>query len=100
MGSEMCIRDRSNFIRIETGYIEGDKITSFYDPMIAKIITFAQDRDEAIQKMRSALEECQIDGISTNLTLLKSILKDPLFEEAKVNTTYLEQNKATLLGSI
>ncbi|MEC7806381.1 MAG: hypothetical protein VYD75_04650, partial [Pseudomonadota bacterium] len=90
----------SNFIRIETGYIEGDKITSFYDPMIAKIITFAQDRDEAIQKMRSALEECQIDGISTNLTLLKSILKDPLFEEAKVNTTYLEQNKATLLSSI
>ena len=90
----------SNFIRIETGYIEGDKITSFYDPMIAKIITFAQDRDEAIQKMRSALEECQIDGISTNLSLLKSILKDPLFEEAKVNTTYLEQNKATLLSSI
>ena len=68
--------------------------------MIAKIITFAQDRDEAIQKMRSALEECQIDGISTNLTLLKSILKDPLFEEAKVNTTYLERNKATLLSSI
>ncbi|MEC9101749.1 MAG: hypothetical protein VX491_10925 [Pseudomonadota bacterium] len=91
---------QSNFIRIETGYIEGDKITSFYDPMIAKIITFAQDRDEAIQKMRSALEECQIDGISTNLALLKSILKDPLFEEAKVNTTYLEQNKATLLSSI
>jgi len=90
----------SNFIRIETGYIEGDKITPFYDPMIAKIITFAQDRDEAIQKMRSVLEECQIDGISTNLTLLKNILKDPLFEKAKVNTTYLEQNKATLLGSI
>ena len=68
--------------------------------MIAKLITFAQDRDEAIQKMRSVLEECQIDGISTNLTLLKNILKDPLFEKAKVNTTYLEQNKATLLSSI
>ena len=76
------------------------RITPFYDPMIAKLITFAQDRDEAIQKMRSVLEECQIDGISTNLTLLKNILKDPLFEKAKVNTTYLEQNKATLLSSI
>ena len=86
----------SDTIRIETGYIEGDTITPFYDPMIAKVISFGEDRNRAIQKMLSALKECQIEGIATNLTLLENILRDPAFKKARVNTTYLEKNIATL----
>ena len=87
---------QSDTIRIETGYIEGDTITPFYDPMIAKVISFGEDRNCAIQKMLSALKECQIEGIATNLTLLKTILRDPAFKKARANTTYLEKNIATL----
>ena len=66
--------------------------------MIAKIITFGGDRSHAIQKMLSALEQCQIEEVATNLSLLIAILKDPAFKEARANTTYLEQNIATLVG--
>ena len=88
----------SDAIRIEASYTEGDTITPFYDPMIAKIISFGEDRMHAIQKMLSALEQCQIEDVATNLALLKAILKDPAFKDARVNTTYLEQNITTLMG--
>ena len=88
----------SDAIRIEASYTEGDTITPFYDPMIAKIISFGEDRRHAIQKMLSALEQCQIEDVATNLALLKAILKDPAFKDARVNTTYLEQNITTLMG--
>ena len=88
----------SDAIRIEASYTEGDTITPFYDPMIAKIITLGGDRSHAIQKMLSALEQCQIEDVATNLSLLKAILKDPAFEDARANTTYLEQNITTLMG--
>ena len=88
----------SDTIRIEASYTEGDTITPFYDPMIAKIITFGGDRSHAIQKMLSALEQCQIEDVATNLALLKAILKDPAFKDARANTTYLEQNITTLMG--
>lgn len=88
----------SDAIRIEASYTEGDTITPFYDPMIAKIISFGEDRTHAIQKMLSALEQCQIEDVATNLALLKAILKDPAFKDARVNTTYLEQNITTLMG--
>ena len=60
--------------------------------MIAKIISFGEDRSHAIQKMLSALEQCQIEDVATNLALLKAILKDPAFMDARANTTYLEKN--------
>ena len=88
----------SDAIRIEASYTEGDTITPFYDPMIAKIISFGEDRRHAIQKMLSALEQCQVEDVATNLALLKAILKDHAFKDARVNTTYLEQNITTLMG--
>jgi biotin carboxylase len=48
--------------------------------------------------MLSALEQCQIEDVATNLALLKAILKDPAFKDARANTTYLEQNIRTLMG--
>ena len=80
----------SDAIRIEASYTEGDTITPFYDPMIAKIISFGEDRSRAIQEMLLALEQCQIEDVATNLTLLKAILKDRAFMGARANTTYLE----------
>ena len=90
---------QSDAIRVEASYIEGDTITPFYDPMIAKIISFGEDRDRAIHRMLLALEQCRLEDIATNLNLLKAILRDPAFERAQTNTTYLEKNIATLLGS-
>ncbi len=89
---------QSDAIRVEASYIEGDTITPFYDPMIAKIISFGEDRKCAIQKMVLALEQCQLEDIATNLNLLKAILRDSAFERAQTNTNYLEKNIATLIG--
>jgi len=89
---------QSDAIRVEASYIEGDTITPFYDPMIAKIISFGEDRNCAIQKMVLALEQCQLEDIATNLNLLKAILRDSAFERAQTNTNYLEKNIATLIG--
>ena len=66
--------------------------------MIAKIISFGEDRSCAIQEMLLALEQCQIEDVATNLTLLKAILKDRAFMSARTNTTYLEKNITTLMG--
>ena len=88
---------QSDAIRVEASYIEGDTITPFYDPMIAKIISFGEDRNCAIQKMVLALEQCQLEDIATNLNLLKAIMRDSAFERAQTNTNYLEKNIAMLI---
>ena len=56
-------------IRIDDGYKEGMAIPVYYDPMIAKLVTHAKDRNEAIQKMKAAIKEYKIEGIATTLTL-------------------------------
>lgn len=61
-------------VRVETGVREGDTITSYYDPMIAKIIAHGETRDEAIKKLQRALYEMTVIGVSTNTKFCKRIL--------------------------
>ncbi|MBP7063156.1 biotin carboxylase N-terminal domain-containing protein [Ferrovibrio sp.] len=73
-------------IRIETGYAEGNIITPYYDPMIAKVIAHGADRAEAIQRLDAALAASRIEGVKTNIPLLRAILAFPAFQAGTVHT--------------
>ena len=80
-----------NGVRVDTGLYTGYTIPSEYDSMIAKIIVLAPDRQAAIRKMRSALDETVIKGISTNLDFQYQILRHPVFCEGKADTGFIEK---------
>jgi len=73
-------------LRVETGYAEGQKVTPFYDPMLAKLIAHADTRDQAIDKLLSALDEFEIDGVKTNLDALRVLLRNDAFRQGDVHT--------------
>ena len=80
-----------NGVRIDTSVYSGYKIPPTYDSMIAKIIVHAENRDEAISKMKRALEECIIDGIDTNIDFLYRILEDKNFVSGNFDTSFINK---------
>jgi len=83
--------------RIETGVEEGDAISPFYDPMIAKLIAAAETRDEAIDELASILNEVEVWPVRTNAGFLFNALTHPDFEAAKLDTGFIERNLAELV---
>jgi len=83
--------EESDVLRIDTGLRQGDRITPYYDPMIAKVITRGKTRGEAIAQMLQALGEIKIEGVSTNLAFLDQVLRDPVFCEELATTRYVEE---------
>lgn len=73
-------------VRIESGYTQGDRITPYYDPMIAKIIVHANDRNSAIKKLDDALEATCIEGVKTNIPFIRQVLQDQQFLQGKTDT--------------
>jgi 3-methylcrotonyl-CoA carboxylase alpha subunit len=82
--------------RVETGVREGDVVTPFYDPMIAKIITWGPDRDAARTRLQHALAETGVLGLATNLGFLARIIADKDFAAAKLDTGFIERRRAAL----
>ena len=78
-------------VRVDSHLYSGYTVPPFYDSMIAKIITHAPTRKEALKRMEVALDEMIIDGIKTNIPLQKEIVRDALFAEGGVNIHYLEK---------
>ena len=83
-----------NGVRLDTAVYSGYKISPFYDSMIAKIIVHGEDRDEAIAKMKRALDECVIEGVTTNIDYLYSILEDEDFVLGNFDTSFIERKEA------
>ncbi|OWT36377.1 3-methylcrotonyl-CoA carboxylase alpha subunit [Cryptococcus neoformans] len=75
--------------RLETGFQEGDEISSHYDPMIAKLVVHGKDRPQALSLLRSALAEYQIVGPSTNIEFLKSVVEHDQFAAGSVETSFI-----------
>ena len=82
-----------NGIRIDTPIYNGYIIPPNYDSMIAKIIVFGNTRNEAIAKMKRALEELVIDGVDTNRDFLFSIIKNPNFIRGNYDTSFIDKEK-------
>jgi urea carboxylase len=77
-------------IRAETWCMAGSEVSSWYDPMLAKLIVHAPTRAEAIDKMQSALDQSRVDGIETNLRWLRDVVRAPAFVSGEVSTRLLE----------
>ncbi|MEO7496367.1 MAG: biotin carboxylase N-terminal domain-containing protein [Massilia sp.] len=83
-------------VRIDSGVREGDAISPFYDPMIAKLIVWGADRQVALARMSAALGEFHIVGLSTNVAFLKRLVESAAFSSADLDTGLIERNAATL----
>lgn len=80
-----------NGIRHELGAAEGSVISPFYDPMIGKLIAYGTHRQEAIQKLSKALDEYIIEGIKTNIPLLKEIIHHPEYQLGNTTTDFIQK---------
>ena len=79
-----------NGVRVDTGLYTGYRIPSEYDSMIAKVIVHAPDRESALRKMTSALDEMVILGVETNLDFQYQIIKHPVFAAGEADTGFIE----------
>jgi len=77
-------------IRVDTHAYAGYVIPPYYDSLIAKLISFGNDRKEALMRMSRALDEYAVEGVSTTIPLLKKIISDPNFKAGKYDTTFLD----------
>ncbi|MEO8972132.1 MAG: biotin/lipoyl-containing protein [Ktedonobacteraceae bacterium] len=78
-------------IRVDSGIESGDEITQYYDPMVAKLIVYAENRPAAIERMRNALEQCAVFGVRTNAPLLHTIVTHPAFQKGNTHTSFLDE---------
>ena len=85
------VEPQGPWVRVDSGVYEGWEVPFYYDPLIAKLITFGADRPEAIERMKRALREYEIRGIKTNLNFFEQILSDPEFEAGRLSTHFIEE---------
>ena len=78
-------------VRMDTHLYSGYSVPPYYDSMIAKLITYGEDRETAIKRMNNALQELVIEGIKTNISLQSDIINDPAFQSGGQNIHYLEK---------
>ena len=83
-------------VRVDAGVAEGSDVSVHYDPMIAKVIAFAETRDAAIDRMRAALSEFRILGLPTNIAFLLTVLHSQPFRAGGIDTAYLDDGGSGL----
>ena len=83
-------------VRVDTGVRQGDTVTPFYDPMIAKVIVHDRDRTSALRRMAALMGETEVVGVTTNSVLLKALCSHPAFVGGEVDTGFIERHRATL----
>lgn len=92
--------EQSEDIRVDTGFIEGDEVSTNYDPMIAKLIVRGETRTDALRKMARALEDYEIAGPVTNIDFVKRVVKSPDFIDGQVETGYIEKHRKELFPQL
>ncbi len=80
---------RGEGIRVDTGVYEGGEISMFYDPMIAKLVTFGNDREQSISRMVDALDNYYIRGVSHNISFLNALMVHPRFVRGDLSTDFI-----------
>jgi 3-methylcrotonyl-CoA carboxylase alpha subunit len=83
-------------VRIDSGVVQGDAITPYYDPMIAKLIVQGATRAEAVARLRAALDRCEVVGVQTNLDLLRAIAATPEYGAGDVDTGFIGRHPDVL----
>ncbi len=81
--------EESGTVRVDSGVLEGSEISMFYDPMIAKLVTWGADRPQAITAMQDALDEYVIRGVQSNINFLAALIAHPKFQEGDISTNFI-----------
>jgi acetyl-CoA carboxylase biotin carboxylase subunit len=87
-----CRHPQGPFLRVDSYIYPGYEVPIYYDPMIAKIITWGETRDEAIRRMQRSLIEFILTGVKSNIVLHKTILNHPQFLDGSYTTQFIEKN--------
>jgi propionyl-CoA carboxylase alpha chain len=83
--------DPGKDVRVDTGVYEGGEISMFYDPMIAKLCSYGKTRDQAIDRMRRALDEFYVRGVSHNVPFLAALMAHPRFVAGRLTTNFIAE---------
>lgn len=79
-------------IRVDSGFMLGSDVTHFYDPLLAKLIVHAENRETAIRRMQAALRDFIVHGVVTNIDFMQTVLETEDFKQGKVSTRWVEKN--------
>jgi 3-methylcrotonyl-CoA carboxylase alpha subunit len=85
-------------VRVDTGVREGDVVTPFYDPMIAKVIVHERDRISALRRMAAMMGTTEVVGVATNTVLLRALCAHPSFVGGEVDTGFIERHREELFA--
>ena len=85
-------------VRVDTGVRQGDTVTPFYDPMIAKVIVHDRDRASAMRRMAALMGETEVVGVTTNAALLKALCSHPAFVGGEIDTGFIERHRDELFA--
>lgn len=88
--------DENTHVRVDTGVIEGDEVSVYYDPMIAKLIVWDENREQAINRMVHALESYRIGGMKTNMRFLRHLADSKPFRDTELDTGFIEKHQQLL----
>ena len=93
----LYIPAQSEYVRIDTGVMQGDEISPFYDPMIAKLIVHDENREQALARLSTALEQFHLAGFSCNVSFLHTLANHPTFKQGAPDTHFIEEQGEALI---
>jgi 3-methylcrotonyl-CoA carboxylase alpha subunit len=94
----LAVPPESDSVRIDTGVRAGDEISQYYDPMIAKLVVWGEDRASALRRLRRALASYHVAGVTTNISFLQRVVAHPAFAEARLDTGLISRHHAELFA--
>ncbi|MEE4218910.1 MAG: acetyl/propionyl/methylcrotonyl-CoA carboxylase subunit alpha [Xanthomonadales bacterium] len=83
-------------VRVDTGVVQGDEVSVFYDPMIAKLVAWDENRERALERLSGALSHYRIGGVHSNVSFLYSLVSSEAFRGGQVDTHFIEDHHDTL----
>jgi len=86
----------SRHVRVDTGVLQGDEVSVYYDPMIAKLVTWDENRERALGRLARALSEYRISGLTTNISFLYNLATSEPFVKADLDTQFIEKHHDSL----
>lgn len=89
---------QNQYVRVDSGIVEGDEITTYYDPMIAKLIVWGKNREAALIQMQHALSQFHVDGLGNNIAFLEKIVRSESFKQAKLDTNLIQREQNFLFS--
>ncbi|WP_284246637.1 acetyl/propionyl/methylcrotonyl-CoA carboxylase subunit alpha [Thalassotalea insulae] len=91
--------EESEHVRVDTGVRQGDEVSVYYDPMIAKLIVWDENREKALQRLTKALTEYKINGVTTNIDFLYNLATTPAFINQDIDTGFIEKHHSDIFHS-